>query len=628
MSHEILLICGREESRVRARRLARIRHAAERVPGMASYEVVDAATAACALVQTDPTGGSFAELIRGIDSTARISVATTTAGLAAAASEPYKGHLLGAEAGHVNVKILADGNVVVGTDGMAFLPSYWAQYDEELYFSTHLASMVSLGLPADPDERGILEYLVMLHPLEDRTLLGRAQLMSPGTLIEWHGNGPRRLNSQPLFVPSDHSFTDDEAVGTFASVWQEIIGDVLDRNSSVRLALGLSGGLDSRAIAAMMVKLHERPLSYTYGTAHNREVRVASMVAQRLGLPHLRVPVTDDRMLRNSFAIAQTLDGAHSPAEMYELWFDDLLPLFSDVILNGLAGGPLWGDDKALGLTNTEEVLDRQWARYAATVGFVRPFLEDSIAADAEAEIRGALRSSIERWDFSQRGDVAIFWKLANRQLRWGNMLVNGLRRAGLGIEAPFLDSRFLRFASSLTTDQRRNGSLYLRAHREVLASTANIGRSDDGNSPRHLDHVYWSGDSSLLHQLSVLGLRHPVSAGRRAARQVATIGAATLRRRIGINGPSNIIDERSSAFPAELWLRTRPTYRDRLADSLEAVAPHPLLSESAIDHAAKALRQNQPTAPALILARIATTGLWLADYTTRARELSRGLDD
>ncbi|SDT58851.1 asparagine synthetase B family protein [Jiangella sp. DSM 45060] len=617
MSYEILLSCGSDRPEDRARRRATVGRAAGLVPGATSSRIAETPTATCALVATEPAGGTLAEF-REDASGSFVAVATTAHGLAVAATSD--GQLAGAEAGHVGVHLRTDGTVSAGTDGMAFLPAYWAESDSGgLLLSTHLASLVSLGLPNRVDERGLLEYLVMLHPLQERTLLAGAGLLAPGTHLEWSQADGGHRKGMPLFQPSAESMSDDEAVAAFAEVWREVVADVLGRNAGARLALGLSGGLDSRAIAVMATELGARPVSYTYGNGRNREAVVAARVAERLGLPHVQVPVTDDRLLRQAPRIADRLDGAHSPAEMYELWFDDLLPTFADVIVNGLAGGPIWGDDKGLGITDPTQAAERQWHRYQGSVAAMAPYLSDDVRGEAPAVIRDGLAESMAGWDFSQRGDAVIFWKLANRQLRWGNILVNALRRSGLRIEAPFLDSRVLRFASRLTTDQRRNGTLYLQAHRELFAATANIGRSDDGNSPHGLTHVYWSGDSSFLGQLSALGRRHPVSAGRRAARFALQTGAGHLRQRTGLARPADVIDRRASVFPADLWARTRPVYAQRLATFLEAAPPSPLLSESAIARAAAELRAGRSPSDPLLLAKVATANHWLADYATRA---------
>lgn len=618
MSHELLVVCGRDTPTERRRRAELVKHSADAVPGAAASRLIEMPHATMALVEANPDGGDFAELVE-TPREIRLHLATSALGLRAASTSAAESAEAGAEAGHVRVVISKDGDVDVSTDGIGFLPCFWGEYEGRLHLSTHLASLVSLGLPAEVDTSGVLQYLVMFHPLQRRTLLRYASLVPPGGHLTWSHRRGTQLTERPLFVPSEHAMSDDEAVASYRDIWFAVLGDVHERNAGSRIVLGLSGGLDSRAIAAGGAALGVRPLSYTYGDQRNRETAVARTVAERLQLPHLTIPVTDDRLLSGADRITARLDGAHGPAEMYESWFADLLRSFADVVVNGLAGGPLWGDDKAVGLLGPAVVLDRTVGRYAEEIDAVAPFLTVP-ATEVRAELRSDLEASMSGWDLSARSDAVIYWKLANRQLRWGGMLVNALRRDGLRTEAPFLDGRFLRFAARLTPAQRRNGRLYLRAHRAVFPATADIRRSDDGNSPNGLTHVYWSGDTSYASQLASMARDHPMSGARRASRRAMQVGANALHRYGGPAGPAHRLAHSASVFPADLWLRTRPAYAERLAGLLErAVDAHSLLAGEQAASAAAAIRAVGQTASALTLAKVATVGLWLRDYAARA---------
>lgn len=595
-----------------------VHHAAAAVPGGSAARFRETPYVAVALVETSPAGGDFGA-VQETEAEIHLAIATTVRGLVVAGQPIPQGACAGSEGGHVRLAIANHGPLDLSTDGIGLVPCFWAEYRGQLYLSTHLASMISLGLPPDADTPGVLQYLVMFHPLAQRTILQDVRLLPAGGHLRWAPGVAASLHARPLFVPSGNPMTDDEALTTFREVWATVIRDVFDRNAGNRAVLGLSGGLDSRAIATASAGLGIRPMTYTYGDDGCHETAVATRVANRLEFPHLVIPVTDDRLLARADGIAGLLDGAHGPAEMYESWFIDVLRSFADVVVNGLAGGPLWGDDKALGLLNQEDAIRHTSERYAGDTAAVLAFLNVG-AEDLALTIRSAIADSMSRWDFSARADTAVYWRLANRQNRWGNMLGSALRRDGLRLETPFLDSRFLQFAARLTPSQRMNGRLYLRVHREVLARTADIGRSDDGNSPRNLSHVYWSGEFSYATQLVRLTARHPIAGARRASRRSFEAGAERLRHRSGIAGPADRLAMRSRVFPADAWLRCRPAYANRLADLLErSLGTHPILSDDAITLAVPEIRDGNPPAPAASLSRLATVGLWFSDFSARA---------
>ncbi|PYF99667.1 asparagine synthase (glutamine-hydrolysing) [Georgenia satyanarayanai] len=523
---------------------------------------------------------------------------------------------MGAEAGHVSLLLCADGEVELTTDGVGFLPCYWSAVPGGVAVSTHLATLVSLGASPEPDEQGVVEYLAMHHPLGTRTLLRDAQMLPAGGRLRWAPGAEVSVSAVPLFVPTTESLTDDAVIASFAELWPEVVADAF--GGSGETALGLSGGLDSRAIVEAAVQIGIRPSTYTYGTPPTHEPVVAARVAAALDLDHVAIPVTAEAVLAGGAQALHRLDGAHSASEMYELWFVDTLRSLTGTVVNGLAGGPLWGDDKAVGLTDPRAVLDRQWQRYAADARISAGFLGGDLAQRAPELLRDSLADSLGRWDLGARDDMVLYWKIANRQFRWGNMLTNALRRSGIRAEAPFLDSRFLQLAARLSPQQRRNGNLYLRVHRELFPRTARIPRSDDGNAPAALDHVYWSGETSYVNQLVGLSRRHPVSGVRRAARLGGHLARATLRDVAGVDGPAERSERRRSVFPADVWLRTEPRYGQRLCELLMA-GGHRLIDEAAVAAQLSAIGSGGPTAPALLLGRVAAAGVWLSDYESRA---------
>ncbi|WP_324649588.1 asparagine synthase-related protein [Georgenia sp. H159] len=611
MSCELLVIAGsRSHGSIETRRAA-LMHATEAVPGFVGSSVKESESACAALVATAPDAGTLSRCEQS-PAGERLTIATNRRGLAAAGTT----RVVGAEGGHVSILLAPDGRVELSTDGVGFIPCYWGPLAGGIAISTHLASLVSLGVAADVDERGVIEYLAMHHPLGTRTLLRDARMLAAGGRLRWEPGSQPFIDVRPIFVPSDEALDDDEAVAAFRTRWPQVVVDALEGPGTV--ALGLSGGLDSRAIAEAAVQSGIRPLTYTYGTPPTHEPVVAARVADALHLQHVRIPVTSDDMLAGGLSAVDRLDGAHSPSEMYELWFQDALRAMTGTVINGLAGGPLWGDDKAVGLTDPAAVLERQWRRYAADARTVSRFLGSGLGEDVDRVLRDSLRESLFEWDLEGRDDTVLYWKVANRQFRWGNMLTNALRRSGLRTEAPFLDSRSLELTARLTPAQRRNGGLYLRIHREMFPVTAAIPRSDDGNPPRALNHVYWSGETSYLQQLTGLARRHPIAAMRRGTRLGSHMVREALRDRTGIAGPADRSDRRRSVFPADVWLRTSKAYADRLCSLLE-LGDHPLFSESAVAAELAAVRAGRPTVPALALGRVAAARAWLSDYERRA---------
>lgn len=626
MSYELLAIArtrpGNAEQMV-----AQLRHAAARVPGATGCEVESCGPGAVALVASNPAGGSQGEL-RGAAGLVSAVVATNAQGLSIGGGSIEIARSAGAEAGHVRVEVEHQGLVRVSGDGIGAVPVYWFADEDGLYVSTHLASLVSLGVPPALDEAAALEYTVLLHPLGDRTIVDSVRVLPPGGLLEWSPQAESRVEARPIFTPDDGAMNDADAIERFRSVWATVIGEMFERNSERRVAVGVSGGLDSRAVAAGAALIGARPLTFAYGAEHAIESRVAAEVAATLGFDHLRLPVVNARLMPEAPSILARLDGVHSPAEMYELWFGRTLSTVADVLVNGAGGGPLWGDEKSMGLRDPAAITKATMRRYSGDITAAQQFLRPEVRAGLRDVLTDGVASTLSTWAAWDRADLSVFWRIANRQVRWGNALVTAVRRDGMISETPFLDSRFLRFCAALTAEQRLNGHLHLMVQRQLFGKTAGIIRGDDGNSPEALSHVYWSSDRRYVAQLAELTVRHPIAGLRRAGRRAGAVGARRLDRRQPANAASKWWYERTDVFPLDLWARTRTVFADRLATLAESSSALPgLVSEDALATACSALRAGRGS-PVAALARVATLGHWLDDFQTRARDFHHQFDD
>lgn len=617
MSHELLLVAGDLEPTARARRRRLVIHAAAQVPGAVDWVLAENEHATLAIVTTYPSGGSA--ILNEEDAQGTVVTLGASETAAKTAARDQAGQRLGAECGHIKVILHRDATVAISTDGTGFLPSYWAATDGEFLFATHLASLVSLGADPRPDDAAMLEYLVMLQPLGRKTILRQVALFPAGGQLRLVPRQAPRMEINHLYAPSDEQMVDAEAVSEFSSVWTTVIQDMFGRTCGSRAAMGLSGGLDSRAIGLESVRNGFRPHAFTYGTLETRAGQVACEIARLLELDHTMLPVTEGRLLKEPSTTSMMLDGAHSPAEMYEFWFADSLRTFTDVVINGHAGGPLWGDDKAIGIDDRSLLIDRLTERYSPEIAQLQTLLNEDAGAAAHEALHTSLSESLQEWDIAARPDMVIFWNIYNRQFRWGNMLTSALRRSGLRIEAPFLDSRFLRFSARLTPAQRMNGRLYLQVHRKVFSATARVSRSDDGNAPQHLSHLYWSGNLSFERQFAHFATQHPISAGRRAGLHLQRVAAARLQSRGLLPHLSDHYTARHAVFPADLWLRTSSAYRQRLLEFAEATPPLSIVSAKSMDRVLEDLRTGCIQVGALRIAKIATLQAWIADYARRA---------
>ncbi|MGH7833005.1 MAG: asparagine synthase-related protein [Candidatus Binatia bacterium] len=192
------------------------------------------------------------------------------------------------------VSLVADktGRIQMMNDRFATRPFYILKADDYVYFSSNIAFLLRLaGRKYEPDIEGWLQVFTVGHTIGTRTTFKNIKKLGPATRMTISPNGAIeekeywRVRHEPLDVdPDSHAEAVFEAFKAGMSWRTRLVeGGVL----------ALSGGLDSRLVAATAPR--ERFSAYTFvtGSEISREARVATEVANALGLDHSvrKIPV-------------------------------------------------------------------------------------------------------------------------------------------------------------------------------------------------------------------------------------------------------------------------------------------------------------------------------------------------
>lgn len=176
--------------------------------------------------------------------------------------------------------------LVLATDRFGSRSLFYAQQGPTLFFGSEIKSVLS-GLGAAPaySKLGVLEFFFFSHNLGERTLFEGVKALPPASVLRCR-NGAVRLGCYWRMRFSTRGRQSNAAVQAEAV-------EVLRKSARVklggrqRLGLGLSGGLDSRLIAALIPDDARPVLARTYGQPESLEVRAAVELARRLGFEHL-----------------------------------------------------------------------------------------------------------------------------------------------------------------------------------------------------------------------------------------------------------------------------------------------------------------------------------------------------
>jgi asparagine synthase (glutamine-hydrolysing) len=240
----------------------------------------------------------------------------------------------------------------------------------------------------------------------------------------------------------------------------------------------LSGGLDSRMVAAYLAQQDQAPAAVTFGDDTDIEMRCAAAVAKALHWRHQHLPIAADQYVRSAAWQAgwtYLVGGLNN----FEYWqCRDRLARFGSHFVSGfamdaVAGGShmAWGFDK----TGTERGFDVFFSsagRYGLTPKVLQRLFPSSPIGEALASVRESAKADFEAVD-GEVGQRAWRFDLRNRQRLHVGTFAWTLAQGAWPV-LPALDSRVLHLMAGLppaSFSERRAQIEILRAHFNRLAA-------------------------------------------------------------------------------------------------------------------------------------------------------------
>ncbi|HSP88417.1 MAG TPA: asparagine synthase-related protein, partial [Ignavibacteriaceae bacterium] len=152
------------------------------------------------------------------------------------------------------------------------------------YFGSEIKSILSV-LPdkVNISPSGLMEFFLFSHNLADNTLFQDIKTIPPSTILKYRDG--KLLQSKYWDLNFDTKNTNQK---TFTHEMFELLKKAAIEKCSNKnkLGMGLSGGLDSRVIAAS-IPSDLRPIyARTFGDENSSEVIVAKEIAERLNFEH------------------------------------------------------------------------------------------------------------------------------------------------------------------------------------------------------------------------------------------------------------------------------------------------------------------------------------------------------
>jgi len=229
-------------------------------------------------------------------------------------------------------------------DRFGALPLYLASSPRGVAFGGGVRGvLMAPGVTADPDPQAIREAVTFGgYRLAGRTNVRHVAMVSPATVVDVR---PEMVTTRRYWTWADlrdGDATDDRELLEHtrarwnASIARRLVG-------ARRPGLTLSGGLDSRAIAAEASNHWQRLHALTYGVPHSDDVRIAERVARTGDAEWEFFPLYSDGWLeRRTDRILKT-DGLMDLVDLMHTEVLERIPSVFDVLLSGYVGDAVVG---------------------------------------------------------------------------------------------------------------------------------------------------------------------------------------------------------------------------------------------------------------------------------------------
>ncbi|QHC59961.1 N-acetylglutaminylglutamine amidotransferase [Rathayibacter sp. VKM Ac-2760] len=219
--------------------------------------------------------------------------------------EDFVDHLLGMFA--VAIVERDSGRVVLARDRLGIKPLYLDESRERIRFASTVPALLAAGVADTSIDRTALMLYLSFHSVvpAPRTILRGVTKLPPATVrvIEPDGSSRERVYWEPVFA------RDPARSGWSERDWQEALlasfRTAVERRMVADVPVGvlLSGGIDSSLIVALLAEAGQTGLQTfsigfdAAGGESGDEFEYSSLVAERFGTDHHRLPIDSSRLL-------------------------------------------------------------------------------------------------------------------------------------------------------------------------------------------------------------------------------------------------------------------------------------------------------------------------------------------
>lgn len=349
------------------------------------------------------------------------------------------------------------------SDRLGFRSLFFVDRNKMFIFGSELKALcVGDPIARSLDEVGTLELFVYGSHFGDRTWIKDYFRLPPATILTVGREGISRRQYWSYRYDEKAAVLDQKAYYTiFGSLLEKAVGRCLQ--GSHRIGLFLSGGYDSRCVAAAIPKSF-RPLpTFTFGHPESRDVKYAQMLAARLRLEHEALSDAGPYLYANCRAIVWRTEGMSSFANCTSIRFHRRIKEKSDINLLGFlgefSGSHTW---PRLLLARSRRAAMRAIFHHMVTrrLAKVQTVFNSQFLPNAFEQLRERFKTSFEAVQNDHPLDIADSWNFMYLQPR-GTFQSPSVDRYLFEARAPHMDANLVDFLLTIPPYSRIEQRIY-----------------------------------------------------------------------------------------------------------------------------------------------------------------------
>ena len=375
--------------------------------------------------------------------------------------------------------------LLVVNDRFGLRPLYYATGNDRLLVASEVKALLQVEPDYKLNDEAVADWFYFSKLLGNKTFFRDINVLSPATILEY-GNGKLNLEKYWDFEFNQAAnISEEELVEELVSAFRKSVARRLA--GKYRYGLGLSGGIDSRVIAAAMGTTASQVTAFTFGGKGCDEVRIAHTVAEKLGMEHRIIELNPDELPPYFRDVVYSTDGMdHIGVSYLPLVYEEYRK-YIDVHFSGLEGDVILGeyflDSNLLQARDEEEIVQ---ALYASNRTSPEDMMLNLFQPAYYRRIKdmplNSLRHDVQQTQGGQPGNRATHFAI--RSVIWRTDLMGCVIGRNKVEEAyPFFDNDFMDWVQRIPPDLRLNYRIYRQFLKKLSPTLAKVTRQWTGVS-------------------------------------------------------------------------------------------------------------------------------------------------